>query len=70
MATRSPPAPGLIVGARFMPGLLDAKNFMQKQTNKRQHYHALILISLFKVLFIVCFCLFLHRLTPNKPGIY
>ncbi len=52
------------VGAQFMPGLLDANLCKNKQTNNN------ITISLFKVLFIVCFCLFLHKLTSNKPGIY
>ncbi len=67
------------VGAQFMPGLLDANLCKNKQTNNnitmlmstlgtfsRHAAH----ISLFKVLFIVCFCLFLHKLTSNKPGIY
>ncbi len=67
-----------------MPGLLDANLCKNKQTNKQQHYHAYVhiipcaydymalygYISPLKVLFIVCFCLFLHKLTSNKPGIY
>ncbi len=55
-----------------MPGLLDANLCKNKQTNNNVTMLMSILYhsSLFKVLYIVCFCLFLHKLTSNKPGIY
>ncbi len=57
----------------MMPGLLDANLCKNKQTNNNTMLirpHGIIWIKAYiKVLFIVCFCLFLHKLAFNKPGI-
>ncbi len=59
------------VGAQFMPGLLDANLCKNKQTNN----NITMLLYLYGITWILayircCFCLFLHKLTSNKPGIY
>ncbi len=45
-----------------MPGLLDANLCKNKQTNNN--------ITMLLTYTMCCFCLFLHKLTSNKPGIY
>ena len=69
-----------MVGAQFMPGLLDVNLCKNKQTNKQtytvrelrnfQLFPQKTVGSILKVLFIVCFCLFLQKLASNEPGIY
>ena len=56
------------VGAQFMPGLLDDNLCKNKQTNNNNT----MLISITWILAYTrcCFCLFLHKLTSNKPCIY
>ncbi len=64
-----------MVGAQLMPCLLDVNLCKNEQTTTYNTFwirmdHYLYIISLYKVLFIVCFCcLFVHKLASNKPGI-